>query len=190
LLFLRSNHLDAACVEALSDALSVWGDEKGAIIVVSHDRHFCDKITFTHVATVQDGKFVLEEREVRPSDWIVSGLSAATSVAGSTIGASKDSASSDHSATSEARTKELDPKLRKAAYNAPKRIQKLEGMIADSERQIAELDESMLEHSTDVDKLVEWNRKKEKLQEKIESYMAEWNELEDVLAKVAELTVS
>jgi ATPase subunit of ABC transporter with duplicated ATPase domains len=175
-------------VEALSDALSVWGDAKGAIIVVSHDRHFCDKITFTHVATVRDGKFVLEEREVRPSDWIVSGMSAATAVTSGIEASSQEGTKSDRSATSASQTKELDPKLRKAAYNAPKRIKKLEGMIAESEGQIAELDEWMLQNGKDVEKLLEWNQKKQKLQEKIDSYMLEWNELEDVLAKVAEVT--
>jgi ATP-binding cassette, subfamily F, member 3 len=172
-------------VEALSDALSVWGDNKGAIVVVSHDRHFCDKITFTHVATVQDGKFTLEEREVRPSDWFVAGMSAASS------DASQVSASTNGNSATTAPTKsqkELDPKLRKAAYNAPKRIQKLEGMIANAEGEIATLDENMLQHGKDVEKLVELNQKKQKLQEKVESYMAEWNELEDLLAKVAELT--
>lgn len=190
--FGSSNHLDAACVEALSDALSVWGDNKGAIVVVSHDRHFCDKITFTHVATVQDGKFTLEEREVRASDWFVAGMSAATSVGSTTdVASSQNSASSDGNSATTASSKpkkELDPKLRKAAYNAPKRIQKLEGMIADAEGQIATLDENMLQHGKDVEKLVEWNQKKQKLQEKIETYMAEWNELEELLAKVAELT--
>jgi TolA-binding protein len=180
-------------VEALSEALSVWGENKGAIVVVSHDRHFCDKITFTHVATVQDGKFTLEEREVRASDWFVAGMSAATSVgsAAAVDGSSMGAASNDSATAASTKSKkELDPKLRKAAYNAPKRIQKLEGMIADAEGQIATLDENMLQHGKDVEKLVEWNQKKQKLQEKIESYMVEWNELEDLLAKVAELTES
>ena len=74
-----SNHLDIECVEALSDAISSWsGDKVGALVVVSHDRNFCEKINFTHVATVRDGKFTIEERPARDSDWIIQSLSEAT----------------------------------------------------------------------------------------------------------------
>jgi ATPase subunit of ABC transporter with duplicated ATPase domains len=30
-------------VEALSEALSEWGDDQGALVVVSHDRTFCSE---------------------------------------------------------------------------------------------------------------------------------------------------
>jgi hypothetical protein len=130
-------------VEALSDALSVWGGSKGAIVVVSHDRNFCDKITFTHVATVKDGKFTLEERPVRESDWFVQGMEAAKPLTTTGDNASNDvvtshNANNNKSAPSSPK-KELDPKLRKAAFNAPKRIKKLESMIAANESKILEI---------------------------------------------------
>jgi ABC transporter C-terminal domain len=182
-------------IDALSDALSEWGEAKGAIIVVSHDRHFCDKITFTHVATVKDGKLILEERGVRPSDWIVAGMAAATDHASSMdapsgIVRSNDVESSPSSTTQTTppMNKELDPKLRKAAYNAPKRIKKLEALIAESENKIAELEALMLGDGKNVDKLVDWNKQKQTLQGKIDSYMNEWTELENLLSQVAEMT--
>ena len=179
-------------VEALSDALSVWGGAKGAIVVVSHDRNFCDKITFTHVATVKDGKFTLEERAVRESDWFVQGMEAAKPL--STDIASEDftsvtSQNASKSASS-APKKELDPKLRKAAFNAPKRIKKLESMIAENEAKVLEIDDQMSQHGKDVEKLMEMTKQKQGLQDKIESYMKEWNELEDLLAQVAEMTAA
>lgn len=183
-------------MEALSDALSVWGGSKGAIVVVSHDRNFCDKITFTHVATVKDGKFTLEERPVRESDWFVQGMEAAKPL--TTVG---DSASNDAVTSTSPNTnnnksapsspkKELDPKLRKAAFNAPKRIKKLESMIAENESKIVEIDDLMSQHGKDVEKLMDMNNQKQGLQEKIDSYMKEWNELEDLLAQVAEMTAA
>ena len=76
-----SNHLDVECIEALGDALSKWGKIEGgsgsrtagdgAIVVVSHDRAFCETVGFTHVGTVQDNKLVIEERDLRDSDWEV-----------------------------------------------------------------------------------------------------------------------
>jgi len=65
-----SNHLDVGCIQGLANALSEWGGKDGAIVVISHDREFCEKVGFTHVGTVMDGKLVLEQRPVQDSDWI------------------------------------------------------------------------------------------------------------------------
>jgi len=64
-----SNHLDVGCIQGLANALSEWGGKDGAIVVISHDREFCDKVGFTHVGTVMDGSLVLEQRSLRDSDW-------------------------------------------------------------------------------------------------------------------------
>jgi len=64
-----SNHLDVGCIAGLAKALSGWGGKDGAIVVISHDRKFCEKVGFTHVGTVTDGKLVLEQRPLRDSDW-------------------------------------------------------------------------------------------------------------------------
>ena len=42
----------------------------GAVVVISHHRKFCEKVGFTHVGTVTEGKLVLEQqRQLRDSDW-------------------------------------------------------------------------------------------------------------------------
>lgn len=64
-----SNHLDVGCIDALATALSKWGGKDGAIVVISHDRSFCEEVGFTHVGTVMNGGLVLEQRELRDSDW-------------------------------------------------------------------------------------------------------------------------
>mmetsp|Transcript_9761 Transcript_9761/g.24312 ORF Transcript_9761/g.24312 Transcript_9761/m.24312 type:complete len:635 (-) Transcript_9761:174-2078(-) len=64
-----SNHLDVGCISGLAKALSAWGGKDGALVVISHDRKFCEKVGFTHVGTVMDGKLVLEQRSLRDSDW-------------------------------------------------------------------------------------------------------------------------
>lgn len=173
----------ARSVVALSEALSEWGEEKGAIVVVSHDRNFCDKIQFTHVATVKDGTFKLEERGARASDWVIDGLSSAASGSG-------DDDETISAKAKAAVTVEMDPKLRKAAYNAPKRIKKLEDMVDQAERKMAELDEVMLANGKDASKLVDWNKEKQVLQRKVDGYMKEWNELEEILAQVAATTTA
>jgi len=64
-----SNHLDVGCIQGLANALSGWGGKDGAIVVISHDREFCEKVGFTHIGTVNNGGLILEQRELRDSDW-------------------------------------------------------------------------------------------------------------------------
>jgi ABC-type multidrug transport system ATPase subunit len=172
-----SNHLDQTCVEALSEAISKWDVKSGALVVVSHDRNFCEKVQFTHVATVQNGKFSLEERSVRDSDWHIDSLFS-TSI-------------SDKTHSNERKNvdvkKEIDPKLRKLAYNAPKRIQKLEEMIAKAENEISKLEKDMLDFGHDAGKLMPLTKEKESLAAKILKYEVEWEELEEILSKVASI---
>lgn len=65
-----SNHLDVGCIQGLANALGEWGGKDGSIVVISHDREFCEKVGFTHVGTVMDGRLVLEQRPLQDGDWV------------------------------------------------------------------------------------------------------------------------
>jgi ATP-binding cassette subfamily F protein uup len=162
----------------LSESLSEWGEETGAIVVISHDKAFCEKVGFTHVATIQvGGTLVVEQRGARESDW------------DSSINTLQRSSSS----TQTAETKEeeeppsqlLDKALRKQAFNAPKRIAKIETLVGKKEETIAALDEEMWANGHDMGKLVDLTKEKEKLEEQVMELMEEWEELETLLAQVA-----
>lgn len=171
--------MDLECSEALSKALGAWGDDRGALVVVSHDRSFCERIPFTHVATVKDGKMILEERSMRDSDWTSTSLSTQLSEKGECAPGASGSNSSTES------TNEMDPALRKKMFNAPKRIEKLESLIEKAEEKIAEIDEKMMAVGNDVGKLVDLNEEKEKITRTVEEYMNEWEELETLLSHLA-----
>lgn len=162
-------------MEALGEALSQWGSDEGAIVVVSHDRNFCEKIPFTHVATVQDGKLKMEQRSPVSSDFEIASLSLAAAIHGR---GDKSSQSSPETET------QIDPALRKKAFNAPKRIAKLEEFLESTELRIAQLDEEMLANGNDLGKLQDLSKEKEKLVAASANYMAEWEELEQLLAQV------
>jgi ATP-binding cassette subfamily F protein 3 len=74
-----SNHLDVGCIDALARALSGWGGKDGAVVVISHDRSFCEDVGFTHVGTVTNGSLKLEQRPLRDSDWDQYDIGAANS---------------------------------------------------------------------------------------------------------------
>lgn len=156
-------------MEALSEALSTWGEDDGAVVVISHDRSFCEKVGFTHVATIEDGALTLEQRSMRDGDW---------KVVRTTLDASESDDGEDAS-----NEKQIDPALRKKLFNAPKRIIKLQSMIETTEAKIAGIDEEMLKHGSDVGKVVDLNKDKEALEAKVAEYMAEWEELEVLLAE-------
>lgn len=173
-----SNHLDVECIEALGEALSGWGEDDGGVVVISHDRSFCETVGFDWVGTVKDGTIILEQRGLRESDW-----------ARYEMKANEHDSSSAEVQEKEAiieltdEQKEEQAKRRKMALNAPRRIKKLESVIEELEMKIAQLDDEMMEVGNDVGKLTDISKEKEKLQEKVEKAMAEWEELESALAE-------
>jgi ATPase subunit of ABC transporter with duplicated ATPase domains len=171
-----SNHLDVECIEALSNALNNWNIKDGAIVVVSHDQPFCESVGFNTVGTVKDGSLKVEERALDASDWRLFDM---------TLPESNDkNASMPKELTPE--EKEEQKRLRKLAYNAPKQIAKLEKSIEAAEAKLLTIEEEMLEIGTDVGRLVDFQKKKEKIEKDILKYEREWEELEEILASVRE----
>lgn len=157
----------------MSESLSDWGEDDGAIVVISHDKSFCDKIGFTHVATVQDGTLKLEQRRTRASDW------------DSSTATLQRSSSAEEEENVTAKNDEIDPKIRKQLYNAPKRISKIETLVEQKEEKIASLEEEMLANGSDVGKLVDLTKEKEAIEGQVMELMEEWEELEALLQQVA-----
>jgi len=181
-----SNHLDVQCIEALGEALSTWGEKDGAVVVISHDREFCEKIGFTHVGTVQNGCVIVEERSLRESDWAEYDLQRQSVSISKDIGAIDGDVVVSTGEVLKPQAVELDPqeakRLRKLAYNAPKRIQKLEDLVEKCELKIEEIDQGMIENGSNLDRLKELMGEKEVEESKLASYMEEWEELETILA--------
>jgi ATP-binding cassette, subfamily F, member 3 len=178
-----SNHLDVECIQALGESLTNWGNDDGAVVVISHDRNFCRLIPFTHVATVAEGKFILEQRGIRPSDW----WSHSENSAVSSVSTQRDDSHASHDTTNHSNNHNLadNEALRKQAFNAPKRIAKLESWIQQTEAKIALLDDEMFKFGTNVDKLTELSRQRDEYETKILNWMEEWEQLESLMAVAA-----
>ena len=149
--------------------------------MISHDKSFCEQVGFTHVLTITgEGGLRLEQRDANESDWD-------SSVA--TFQKSGD-AGEDGDGAATVVDKELEAKKRKMAFNAPKRISKIESMVEQKEEKMAALDEEMLANGSDVGKLVDLSKEKEVLEEEVMELMEEWEELEVLLAEMEALAVS
>lgn len=189
-----SNHLDVECVEALGEALSGWGGRgdddsgggDGALVVISHDRAFCEQVGFTHVLTVQGGGLKLEQRNAQERDWdsSVATFQPSNDVGNGTPANTPATTTTATTSTSTSFLGPTDPKLRKQAFNAPKRIGRIEILVEQKEGQIAKLDDEMMANGNDVGKLVDLTKAKEALENEVMELMEEWEELETLLAQV------
>ena len=166
-----------ASIEALGDSLNNWGGKDGSVVVVSHDRAFCDSVGFTHVGTVKDGGLVIEERGLKESDWARYDIALTSGTV-----ESESSTAPVVELTPEEKA-ELDRK-RKLAFNAPKRIKKIEDLIEKAEMKIAEYDAEMLEIGSDVGKLMDITEKKTKQEDDVATLMEEWETLEEVMVEM------
>lgn len=145
-------------------------------MVISHDKAFCEQVGFTHVLTIQeDGTLKLEQRNTNEGDWDASK---------STLQKSSLQPNDVDGANEAAPTVPMDEKTRKLAYNAPKRISKIESLVEQKEDKIAQLEEKMLAIGNDVGKLVDLSKEKESLETDVAALMKEWEELEAILVKV------
>lgn len=156
--------------------MSNWGGKDGSIVVVSHDRAFCEQVGFTHVGTVKDGKLTIEERSLQEKDW------ESTPLIGSTTGVASGEVEVVELTAEEKAEQE---RKRKLAFNAPKRIKKIEEMIEQSEVRIVEYDEEMMTVGNDVEKLMELTNKKTEEEENVVTLMEEWEELEEIVAEMS-----
>jgi galactokinase len=192
-------------VQALAEALNVWSYDAsnptlpmGAIVIISHDPNFCRRISFTHVATIQNnGQFIIEQRNTNDNDWqtnVVGGGSYATTATTTSSSLSSLNAHSSTTATTATTKQSLDDQEsinvlsrnkqeRKLVYNAPKRVQKLVQLIESTELKITDLDQLMLENGANMNKLSELCQQKQQLEAEVAQYMQEWEELETFLTK-------
>ena len=167
----------AISIEALGDSLSSWGGKDGSIVVVSHDRAFCEQVGFTHVGTVQDGSLTIEERGLQARDWVRYDIA-------STSGEGEDEGVVPVVELTAEEKAEQDRK-RKLAFNAPKRIKKIEELIEKAELKIMELDDKMMEVGNDVEKLMDITNQKTKEEDSVATLMEEWEMLEEVVAEMS-----
>ncbi|KAL3929293.1 MAG: hypothetical protein SGPRY_002019 [Prymnesium sp.] len=122
---------------------------------------------------------VVEERELRDSDFSEAdrGVKNAHS--------HEDANVSALSAAEAKALREEERKRQKLRSSAPKKIAKLEERISDAEEQLEAIDAKMLQAGADLQKLDDLGAQRTELQETVDAYYEEWNELEALVAELA-----
>ena len=170
-----SNHLDVDTVSALAGGLNFF---EGAIVVISHDRDFVERLGTTHILTVNDGAAVLEKRELIDSDWDVLSIDERRA----TIEEEEPAVEAPVVAvTAPVVVVEEDAATRKKRLNAPRRIAKLEDLIADADGAIEVVDADMVAAGSDVGAAVDLQKRRDALQADLDKLWAEYNELDALL---------
>ena len=173
-----SNHLDLETIHTLTDAIRAF---EGAVVVISHDRAFCEALEPTHVVTVDAGVAVMESRGLLEADWAIDDLSAqATSYDEGDDESSMEKPASASAAAPVAATKPAAPKAPPSAFMDPKQrkakernVTKLEEKLDKKFQQVDKVQAEMAKEveGGDFEKVTELQGKIDGLEEEMEKIM-------------------
>lgn len=177
-----TNDLDIDTLCILEDYLDSFA---GAVIAVSHDRHFIDRIA--EKTFVYKGEGHIAEYPGGYSDWVerrAAGL-AAEKNAGKSGGKTAASDGKQTDSTSQAgRTDAVRPKKLKFSYKEQREFETIDEDIAALESAIEEVDGRISEAGSDYCKLQELTAKRDELTAALDEKMERWVYLNDLAEKI------
>lgn len=178
-----TNDLDIDTLCILEDYLDSFA---GAVIAVSHDRHFIDRIA--EKTFVYEGEGHIAEYPGGYSDWAerrAAGL-AAEKNAGKSSGktAASDGKQTDTSVPQAGRTDAARPKKLKFSYKEQREFETIDEDIAALESAIEEVDGRIAEAGSDYCKLQELTVKRDELTAALDEKMERWVYLNDLAEKI------
>ena len=177
-----TNDLDIDTLCILEDYLDSFA---GAVIAVSHDRHFIDRIA--EKSFVYEGEGHIAEYPGGYSDWVE--RRAAGLVAEKNAGKSggKTAASDGKQTDSTSQTGRTDagrPKKLKFSYKEQREFERIDEDIAALESAIEEVDGRIAEAGSDYCKLQELTAKRDELTAALDEKMERWVYLNDLAEKI------
>ena len=169
-----TNHLDVDAIAALLDAIETY---QGAIVVISHDRPFCEALRATHIGYVCGGSCAMEERELRDSDFSEADRGVRNTFVAGAVAPPPPAPPTLSPAEAKAQ-REAERKAQKLANSAPKKLEKLEAKATEVEAEIEALDAEMLSAGADTVLLAELAERRGELQARADAWYAEMEALE------------
>ena len=175
-----TNDLDIDTLTVLEDYLD---DFPGAVIIVSHDRYFLDRLVVRTFAFEGEGRIghypggysdYAEKRKNREKE-----LKAE-------IKAKSKSERPEGSSNNEEKTAEDKPKKLRFSFKEQKEFETIEEDVFALEEKIAEIEAQMYENSQDYEKLRDLSEEKEVLEKELEYKMERWEYLSELNEKINE----
>ncbi|MGB4825104.1 MAG: ABC transporter ATP-binding protein, partial [Leuconostoc mesenteroides] len=154
-----TNDLDIGTLTVLEDFLSGFA---GAVITVSHDRYFLDKVA--NQLYMFEGDGVIKRFDGLFSDYLAMDLA--------------------KSAPAQKEEKVVDdkkPQKKKLTYNEKKEWQTIEDDIASIEQRISEIPEEMAQNGTNYVLLGDLQKELDSLNEDLEEKMNRWEYLSEIV---------
>jgi ATP-binding cassette subfamily F protein uup len=166
-----TNDLDIETLTILEDYLENFA---GAVITVSHDRYFLDKVVDTILELPGDGTGLVKGYNGGYSDYVT----ARKAVQQDNI-EDKPKASKDE----EKETREKPKKL-KFTYKEQREYESIDNDISNLEIKISDLENQLEKHATDYVKLQELMDEKHRTEEQLEEKMSRWVYLNNLAEQI------
>lgn len=166
-----TNDLDIETLEILEEYLDGFA---GIVIAVSHDRYFLDRVVDRIFAFEGGGH--LRRYEGGFSDYYEKSHAVVTE------NTDKDSSKSSRK-TSKEYNKNRENKL-KFSYKEQKEFETIDDDIAELEKKLGELEEEIIQSSTQYSRLTELAAKKGQLEQELENKMNRWVELNELAEQI------
>ncbi|MGD9568803.1 MAG: ABC-F family ATP-binding cassette domain-containing protein [Sedimentibacter sp.] len=165
-----TNDLDIETLTILEDYLDSFD---GAVITVSHDRYFLDKVVKTILELPGDNTGTVKEYNGGYSDYVAVRITEDRS--------SEEVKKYDKKNFAETREK---PKKLKFSFKEEKEYETIDGDIANLEKTLADLESQMGVHATDYVKLQELMNEKQITEQQLEEKMNRWIYLSDLAEQI------
>ena len=175
-----TNHLDSAMADWLEEYLKKF---RGALLMITHDRYFLDRIVNRIFSFEGDGK--VRQFEGGYSDYLIrkelEGLDTEMSLKGHAAGTEEQPKKAESS--SKDTWKQREPKL-KFTFKEQREFESIDDDIAKLEEKIETLDAQIAANATNSVKLRELMEKKEETENALDEKMDRWVYLNDLNEKI------
>jgi ATP-binding cassette subfamily F protein uup len=162
-----TNDLDIETLNILEDYLD---DFDGALVIVSHDRHFLDRAV-DHLL-VFDGEGGIDEFPGAYTPWMEHRKEQKKEEA-----RRRKEQKKKEKAQKQAESSGTDSNPDKLSYREQQEFEKVESRIEEIEERLGEIDEEMVEQATDHEAVRELDAEKSELEEELMVKMDRWEEL-------------